>query len=453
MEKLDTYQEQGVDFLAGNFRGFLYDDMGLGKSAQAIRAADAVGAEKILVVCPAAARINWGREFRKFQLHDRSISLVMSSSQVLDRAADVTIVNYDLIHKRAILNQLLIRQWDIVVLDESQYLKEPDAARTMAVYGPRCDGEFGIVDNGFYVWPLSGTPSPNNPLELWASLYALTPQAILYQGKPLTWYQFLCRYCVWDTDKYGKTVVRRGRNLKELRARMRPFMLRRLKKDVLKDLPPLRVAEWALDVQESFAHVLKLEQHPELQYAIDRLKSGASPEDLLASLPSEYVATLRRVTSLVKAKAVAELMRTELAAGLDKIVLMAWHRQAIEILFEELNAAGYKTVRLWGGMSPKDAQSAIDAFQDDPEVRVFVGQITSAGTAITLTAASQMMFVEMAWSPKTNEQARDRVYRRGQKNPVLIRCAYLPGSIDEAVTAVLRRKLSDINELLGDENG
>lgn len=444
------YQEKGAEFLAARFRGYLFDDMGLGKSAQAILAADKVQAENILVICPATARINWGREFRKFQNRARSVNVILSSRQSITDAVGVTVVNYDLVHKKAIWNRLIERKWDVVIIDESHFLKEAEALRTQAVYGHTCDGSLCLVDQAIYVWVLSGTPMLNNPLELWPMLHALTPQAIEYNGKPLSWWQFLNRYCVYKEDKWQKIKIVKGRNLEELNGRIKPYFLRRLKKHVLKDLPPVTVSCFAMDVGGTFSHLKELESHPEVQVLREWLEQGKelTLDQWSTLLDSEHMATLCRYTGIIKAQAVVELLKDELECGLDKIVLMAWHRDAIQIMYEALNSMGYKTVRLWGGDSPKAQQEAIDGFQNDPEIRVFIGQIAAAGQAITLTAASQLMFVESSWSPTINDQVRDRVHRIGQTYPVFVRFAYLPGSIDEPMTAVIARKMDTINRVL-----
>jgi SNF2 family DNA or RNA helicase len=451
-ELLSPYQLEGADFLSGKFRAGLFDDMGLGKSAQAIRACDDIGAERILVICPATGRVNWGREFQRFQKQRRKTYTIMSGSQKLPLGDGLTIVNYDLVAKRPIYNQLVSHRWDVCILDESHKLKEPDALRTQSVYGPRCDGELSIVGNALYTWALSGTPMLNNALELWSMLHTLAPELILWNGKPLSWWQFLNRYCVYKENKHQRIVVIKGRNGEELKNRIAPFFLRRMKRDVLKDLPDVRVSCFALNVTETVSHILKMEEHPEVARLREHIEANPGADINLGDFgplaESEHMATLIRLTGIVKAHAIVDLLKDELTGGLDKIVLMAWHREAIQVLFDGLNDAGFKTVRLQGGMTPRAQQEAIDSFQTSPDVRVFIGQISAAAEVITLTAASQLMFVEASWSPKINEQARDRVWRRGQKESVLVRFAYLPGSIDEAITSVLERKMVTLNAIM-----
>lgn len=447
-EQLRPYQLAGAEFLASRKRAYLFDDMGLGKSAQAIRAADYILGNKVLVICPAAARVNWGREFDRFQLYPRETTIITDTKQDIPRGEGVTVINYDLVSRKRYFNQIMVQEWDVLILDEGHFLKEPESQRTKAVFGPRCDGLEGLIEKAEYAWNLSGTPVPNNPLELWPALRAMTPEAILYNDKPRSWWQFLNRYCIWAENKYRRISVKKGQNLAELRARIAPYVLRRLKKDVLTELPACQVATHYLDVNESLAQLRHMEEDPVVQEMLQTLSAGQEIDLELLAASSPHIATVRRLTGEIKARATVDMIGTEIICGLDKLVVMAWHRDAIAILYDGLTAAGIKTVRLQGGMTPKQTQAAIDDFQNDPDTKVFIGQITSAGQAITLTAASQLLFLEASWSPKVNEQARDRVYRMGQKNPVLIRFAVLPGSIDEAVTSVLQRKLTVIDELM-----
>lgn len=448
---LFPYQEVGAEFLRTNERGFLFDDMGLGKSAQAIRACDLIEAEKVLVLCPASARMNWCREFYKFQRIPRLAKAITSGRDDLPTNG-VVVINYDLIHRDAIRNQVLIQQWDAIVLDEVHFLKSHKAARTKAVFGKTCNGQDAVVSQGNFVWAMSGTPAPNNPLELWPMLRAITPGILEYNGKPLDYWQFLNRYCVYKRNNFNGINIIKGRNMSELRNRIKPVMLRRKKQEVLKDLPPILVSQIALDVEDAVSKLQKVEYSEKMEGALKYLSETpvekVDLDKLQAAIGTEHLATLRQVMGTIKAAAVSKLIQEELEAGLDKIVLMCWHREAIELLYDELNAAGHRTVRLWGGMSAEEQQQSVDSFQNDKRTRVFIGQITAAGQSITLTSAANLMFVEASWSPKVNEQVRDRVYRIGQERQVTIRFASIPGSIDDIVMQVLRRKLSTLNELL-----
>lgn len=438
------YQPEGVDFLAKAPRAaFLLDTMGLGKTIQAIRAADKAGHRKVLVVCPAVARINWQREFDRFGTLRRSSWIVASSA---DAGAlpmhDVTIISPDLLSRAYVLNWLTLQRFDVLIIDEAQAFKNPGAKRTQALYGPRCDGKDGLISSCDRVWLLSGTLAPNNVSELWPHLRALAPETITTNGAPLSLANFVKRYCVTRDGTYG-LVFLGVRNMAELKPRIRPYIKRRRAEDVLKDLPPIRWGETALSA--TGAHANKAAKADQACAALAKLPD----DELLAALRADdsvHLASLRRLTGLAKVLSAIDLFLAEHAEGqIDKRVIFAHHLEVIESLF--LGLTDLAPVVITGATSPAKRQHAIDSFQADCQVKVFIGQIQAASTAITLTAASQVDFIEASWSPADNVQAAKRCHRIGQVRPVFARFLSLAGSIDEAVMGVLKRKAKALAEL------
>ncbi len=224
---LYPYQQTGAAFLAGRKRALLADDMGLGKTAQAIAAATQVDAEKILVICPASVRENWRREIERF---------------APGKISRWRVESYD--SARSNFGFLLDIGYDLIVIDEAHYLKSATAKRTQAIFGPKCDGVGGLVEKAKYVFLLSGTPMPNHPAELWPMLRSCAPETILSArtGKPWSYWQFVKGYCKTRNNGFGEQIVG-GKNLDQLKSALQPFMLRRLKEEVMPDLPPIRFAE------------------------------------------------------------------------------------------------------------------------------------------------------------------------------------------------------------------
>ena len=186
-----------------------------------------------------------------------------------------------------------------------------------------------------------------------------------------------------------------------------------------------------------------LEDGPEGEAILAVLRDANGEKDLAKLVV--HVAELRRITGLAKVQPVIEQLKDELAGGLKKIVLFAHHKDVITGLLDGLK--DYNPVALFGGVSPSARQTAIDSFQNNPEIRIFIGQLAAAGTAITLTAASDVLFIESSWVPAENAQAAMRVHRIGQKDSVLIRFATLAGSLDEWITETVRRKTAVLSEL------
>lgn len=427
MNHLYPYQEVGAEFLSRQKTALLADSMGIGKTAQAIVAARKVGAKEILVVCPASVVENWKREF----------AMWWPTSAGGSDNRNVVAISYD---KAARNPDGLRRKWSVVILDEAHYLKNPKAKRTKAILGDRMTRNGGVVERADYVWCLTGTPAPNNPTEIWPMLHALSPGLISRDHKPLNFYQFMRRYCVVKNNGFGDQIVR-GKNLEELKERMAPFVLRRRKEEVLTDLPELRFGELSLS-SDAARKALDAIDHDDVARIKRALEGGA---EALSKLSTE-MATVRRLTALAKAPLVAEWVKEWLDGSEEKIVLFGQHREALATLGDALSA--YNPVCIDGSVPSTARQRAVEMFQSPSmDVRVFLGQIQAAGTGITLTAASDLIFLEQSWTPADNAQAAMRIHRIGQKRGCLVRTAMLPGSIDEAVQRVLARKTEDLVQL------
>ena len=435
---LYLYQEDGVRFLSHRNTACLADDMGLGKSVQAIAAADEIGAQTVVVLCPASARVNWIREFAKWQTKARAAGIIRTGT---DNAVPlgVTICSYDLAHRQAVAAKLAALDIDLLILDEGHYLKSRRARRTKAVYG-----KDGLASRAKTVWVLTGTPAPNNPAELWPMLNALMPMAITNgSGRPMDYWRFVNGFCSTVDNGFGIKITG-GKNIGNLKHRIAPYFLRRKKADVLPDLPPIRFADLVLEPGPLALQLAEAELGPEGD-AI-RAAVAEADSDGLVSVQSS-VAALRRLTGLAKVRPVIDQVVDDLEGGLGKIVIFAWHRDVICQISEGLTK--YRPCVLHGGTSFVERQLAIDGFQQHADRRVFVGQVTAAGTAITLTAASDVLFAETSWVPADNAQAAARCHRIGQRSGVLVRFAQLNGSLDEQVTKALRRKTAVLTELFG----
>lgn len=428
MPTLYPYQVEGASFLAHQPTALLADDMGLGKSAQAITAAAAVGAKHIGVVCPASLRENWRREFNLFWMVEQGADFRMPM---------VYIESYDKIIRGAWEN---LARLDVLILDEAHYLKTKDTKRTLAVLGKK--GLLHLLKPK-HVWCLTGTPTPNHPAELWPILYNLAPETIQIESKkpkPMAYWTFVNKYCKTVDNGFGTQIVG-GKNMETLREKIAPFVLRRKKADVLKDLPGLRVSELPLYDKGALAALKKQIPEEELLSVVAALEDHGA--DGLARI-APHVATLRRVTGMAKVAVCAEWAKDYLSQTRKKIVIFAHHKMVLDVLQEEF---GIEAVRLDGSCTPEQRQSAVDKFQTNPLCRVFLGQLQAAGVGITLTAAEVCLIVEPSWVPSENEQAIMRIHRIGQENHCFAYFACLADSIDEKIVKVAARKADDIARL------
>lgn len=419
VEAIYPYQQAGVEWLAERRTAFLADEMGLGKTVQAIRGADIIGAKKILVICPAVARIQWAREFERWQTVERSVFSWVSPPH---GNPDVVIVSNAGINQGPVAEKLQECAWDLLILDEAQAFKSQQAKRTVAIYG-----KDGLCRKTARTWLLSGTPMPNHPGELWTHLRVLF-------GETLDYPDFLNRYCITAQGDYGLRVLG-SRNLGELKDKLRPHLLRRRTSEVLRELPPIAFGEVVVRAENSAGIVAAM-----------MAKLGTIDPEALATCNQEHLSALRRMIGILKAPAVAELIMGELTADpLMKLVCFAHHLDVLDTLQESCSSLG--VVRIDGATRPVMRQEAIDTFQNKPDVRLFLGQIQACSTAITLTAANRVLFAEASWTPGDNVQAAKRCHRIGQTRPVLARFVTLDGTIDDAVNRVLARKARMLTEL------
>jgi SNF2 family DNA or RNA helicase len=426
MNHLFDYQKVGADFLCNNPAAFLADEQGLGKTLQVIAACDTLGITKVVVICPAIAKINWRREFERWGTVER----------------EVKVFSYDKItQSKEVRNEIAKFEPDVLVLDEAHYLKNRTAKRTKFIYGQYCRGD-GLVRFADRVWLLSGTPLPSNVSDLWTHLKAIWRY-------PLNFTDFTLYFCKTWNGKFGLQILgNKSERMAEFKTVLKSMMLRRKSEVVLKDLPPIWWQDTSIEVA-NWSDTKHIEDPREKEAVNAILANALTNEDLSEKIDgiAPHIASLRRLTGVAKAAPIATQIAGELADdAYDKIVIFAYHTDAIQTLYDKLK--DYGPVVVAGGMPTAERQASIDTFQSDPKCRVFIGQITACSTAITLTAASQVAFVEMDWLNSTNAQAAKRCHRIGQLKPVIVRVFSLVNSVDEHVNKILARKAQMISEAL-----
>ena len=412
---LYRYQEEGASFLSMRRHALLADEMGLGKTVQAIIAAGILCVEKLVVICPAIARSNWRRELEHWNF-----------------SGEAVIESYDKSIRPSFEHTIRTYVPDLMILDEAHYLKNPKSQRTRTLYGKGCTGN-GLIRYAKRVWLLSGTPMPNNASELWPMMYAMF-------GLRLNWWNYIRRYCRYEITSYGLKISG-NRNVEELKEILKPHVLRRRQEQVLDDLPAMTWETVTIDPEDASR---KPDETAEALSVRQAINSG---REFSSIIQNPVLATLKREVGLAKAAPAAKLVRDELQRmEYQKIFIVAYHRDVIGSLAESLKDFG--AVVVTGGTPSGKRQVLIDRFQNDPQCRVFIGQITAAGTAITLTATNQVLFAETSWSPGDLVQAAKRCHRIGQKRPVFVRILALSDSLDESVSRVLAGKAGMISQIL-----
>lgn len=438
---LFPYQVDGAKFLSGKSRGGLFDEMGVGKTAQGIGAIDALDLQRGIVVCPASVREVWAGEFKKFATRRRKVLKARSIHDLglwLKGRADVMLVSYEMAAKWT--PKIVGDVFDFLIFDESHYLKSPDAQRTRAMLGTHCDGENGLARWAAHVWFLTGTPMPNDPTDIW-------PFLRFCKGTSLNRAPFTARYFRSRMRTFSSSQEPIEAMVPELRQAIRSCAIRRTQEQAGLQLPPVWLTTITVDGDTAeIADMMR--DYPGLEKAIlDAIEAGG-----LSFLDAQHVATLRRLVGEAKAPAYAHMLADELTnGGKDKQVIFGLHTRASQIITEHLRAQGLKGVTLTGATSERDRVEAVQSFQEDPSVRWFYGNITAAGTGNTLTAAAHIDMFEQAWAPAPNAQALFRVRRIGQKRSVVGRFISLANSIDVAVAETVARKTAAIMKIEGTE--
>ncbi len=394
------YQIEGRDFLAGRTRALLADEMRVGKSCQAIMAAHKLGAQSMLVTCPAIAVPHWHREIEKWWP-----SGPLPKAQVLSYNKATTLWEEGFSQPR----------FDVFIPDEAHFAKTPTAKRTRMVYG-----KTGFGQAAGAIWPLSGTPAPKHAAELWPMLKAFGVVGMDYQA-------FIERYCVYDkwADKIRGT---KQSMIPELRTLLATVMLRRTRKDVAPDMP-------AIDFQF-------LEITPTTAADLPAGIDTEHLEDNPTSMQAERIAVAQsKVVPL--AKNIDFAISNEL---LKQTVVFGWHTEPLEHLTRLLNSLNINTELITGKTTPVQREKIQNNFRSGL-TQVIVGNIMSCGTAIDLSSASHGHFIELDWVSGNNVQAANRLVSMEKKEKVTIDVATVPGTIDDGVQQVLMRRVRELSQL------
>jgi len=421
---LYDYQKEGIQTIVANKNLLLADEQGLGKTVQTIEALRYIDARRILVLCPASLKYMWQEQFDQWS--DNLLTQVVANGKsAIVATNNVVIANYDLVSKRYIYEQL--RDWspDMVIYDEAHYLKNPTSKRAKASFLLGAKASRRLM--------LTGTPMLNRPIELYSILRFLKRETV----EPYDNYKkYGYKFCNGKEGPFGFD-VKGASCTDELNYRLkRTVMLRRLKKDVLTDLPSKTMQIIPMEQTKDTKKIVKQEG------LFDVAKILEKPD---ANLIGE-MATIRRELGEAKLPQSVSYIKDVMASGVEKVVVFAYHKVVCEGLYEAFKDDG--AVLVYGGTASTDRQRYVDRFQKDADTKVFIGQIQAAGTGLTLTAASHVVFVENSWVPGEMDQAVDRCHRIGQENKVIAQVLVVKDSIDHVIMRSMFFKKRKIKEVL-----
>jgi len=436
MPLLSFQKKQGVPFILSRNRSYLAHQPGLGKSAQFITAVNSKPG-KALITCPAFLRVNWAREITKWAYRDfPSIAIIPTSSKrmTMNWDADFIICPDSMFSAHWVREGLKRVRFRHVAIDEAHRFKNAEASRTTCLFGGRTKKvqSPGLIYTAEHVVALSGTPMLNRPIELWPLLYAMAPETIDFM--PLT--QFGYRFCKPWRDEMGYVHFTGSSNEAELNERVKPFLQRIRKEDVLSDLPEKIREVIFMDRDPRDKELIALDQEILKQVS----KSSAEIPQSLGE-----IAKLRHEIGLAKAPWVAKFVHSYLEDG-ESIILFAHHRDVVEELARHL--AGFQPMVINGGIEQGLRTKYQDLFQSKKK-KLIIGNIEAMNLGLTLTAATRVVFAEYAWTPALNEQAEDRAHRIGQHDSVFVQYIVLPNSLDERVLQRVLEKQETIGKVIG----
>uniref|UniRef100_A0A7N6BDB4 SWI/SNF-related matrix-associated actin-dependent regulator of chromatin subfamily A-like protein 1 n=1 Tax=Anabas testudineus TaxID=64144 RepID=A0A7N6BDB4_ANATE len=395
---LMPFQREGVNFaVSKQGRLLLADDMGLGKTVQAICIAAYYRNEwPLLVVAPSSVRFTWAEAFRRWlpSLSPDSINVVVKAKDNL-RSGLVNIISYDLLSRMD--KQQSGRPFSVLIMDESHFLKNMKTAR--------CKAALPLLKAAKRVILLSGTPAMSRPAELYTQILAVRPTLFP------RFHEFALRYCdakqmTWGWDYSGSS------NLGELKLLLEEcLMLRRLKSDVLSQLPA--------------------KQRKVVTITIDGINTrtkaalSAAAKDL-----TEYFNVLlcNNYAVLVCGR---EYITDMLECGREKFLVFAHHKLVLDHITSELGKKSVSFIRIDGSTPSAERQQLCERFQYSTKTCVAVLSITAANMGLTLHSADLVIFAELFWNPGVLIQAEDRVHRIGQTNNVNIHYLVAKGTADD----------------------
>ena len=423
-----NHQKIAIEKLAGSKRFILADDMGLGKTTSTIIAALETGSKKILIVCPASLKINWQREIENYS--DRPVFIC--EGKKFSTEHDFVIINYDILknfHDPKSKELTLLEQcnFDLVILDEAHMISNAQAQRTKIINS--------FVKKINRVWLLTGTPMTSRPMNYYNLL------SIIESPVAQNWMAYAIRYCQGYQFKAGNRKVWNvsgASNLEELRDRTSKQILRRLKEEVL-DLPDKIITPVYLRLQSKEYENLMGEYYDWYDKNPDESSS--------LTVQFSKLMKVRKVIANEKTRQTIEFAENILEQG-KKVIIFTNFTDSLQTIYQHF---GKQAVYLDGSCSNSVRQQAVDQFQNEEKIKVFVGNLKAAGVGLTLTSAEVVIMNDLSFVPAEHAQAEDRAYRYGQKSNVLVYYPLYENTIEGAIYDILNKKKEIIRTVMGDQ--
>eukprot|EP00076_Gallus_gallus_P007264 XP_003641641.2 DNA annealing helicase and endonuclease ZRANB3 [Gallus gallus] len=432
-KKLLPFQEKGIIFaLQRSGRCMIADEMGLGKTIQAIAISYYYRREwPLLIVVPSSLRYPWVDELEKWipELSPDDIIIIQNKTDTgRISTSKVIVLGYGLLTSDAqtLVDTLYRQNFKVVVIDESHYMKSRNAMRSNIL--------LPIVQKATRAILLTGTPALGRPEELFMQIEALFPRRF---G---TWSEYAKKYCDARLRFFGKRKqwdCRGASNLKELHQLLREIMIRRLKNDVLTQLPPKVRQRIPFDLPQATAKNLST-TFAEWERLMRKLNSEPTDSHFVEIM--SLITRMYKETAIAKAGAVKDYIRMMLENDKLKFLVFAHHISMLQACTEAVIENKVRYIRIDGSVPSAERIRLVNQFQKDPDTRVAILSIQAAGQGLTFTAATHIVFAELYWDPGHIKQAEDRAHRIGQCSSVNIHFLIAKGTLDPLMWAMLNRK-------------
>lgn len=432
-KKMFKYQKEGVEHVVRHFNGraLIADDMGLGKTLQAIALSKYYGYTRVLVICPAYLRYNWKAEFDKW-LGIKEVCLIKKGSDELKGYPVIT--SYELAVKK---RELLMKYgFDMVICDESHYMKNHKTKRTK--------GLAPLIRNINKALLLTGTPALNRPSELFSQANMVRRDFFPKFKK------YAERYCDRKMSPLGYWDDSGSSNPHEVHwLAKKTVMIRRLKRDVLKDLPKKHRSQLHIEmgVRDTYEMIPLFNEWRQLNKDIPKMQPCSKEVQNADFRRKCVISELYGLTAEAKCNAMQMLVKDTIQTGIQFLVF-CYHKTLMDAIEEACEGKG---MRIDGDTPTELRHEYVKDFQSG-KYQVAVLSMLAAGTGITLTSASHVIFAELYWVPGVLLQSEDRVHRIGQQNPCHIQYVICKDTLDPYIYKSIQWKLDTIDGCLDQRN-
>eukprot|EP00743_Colponemidia_sp_Colp-15_P012994 GILK01014951.1.p1 GENE.GILK01014951.1~~GILK01014951.1.p1 ORF type:complete len:926 (-),score=132.15 GILK01014951.1:44-2776(-) len=433
---LMEFQKVGVTFgIEKNARVLIADEMGLGKTIQALAISYLYPSDwPVLIICPSSMRLTWVDEVRTWlsAVEEDDIHVILTGKQMPTKSDRVTIISYDLATRMAA--DLAKIKYNIIIADEAHYLKTAKSKRTQVITPLMQSAKRAIL--------LTGTPALSRPVELFSQLHILRPDLFS------TFKDFADRYCAPKPGFRGIDYTGAS-HTRELHALLdKTVMIRRLKKDVLTQLPSKRRQKVQVATEASVVKRIQVLLNRESDSENGPVTTQEESESWESKMSSnKLINECFVLTGRAKLPGITEYVE-DLVTGGCKFLLFAHHIEVLDAVEQVVSRLKVGYIRVDGSTSQQQRHSGVERFQTDDNCKVAILALTAAGQGLTLTAASTVVFAEMHWTPGVMQQAEDRVHRIGQQRSVNIHYLFGKLTLDQTIWPKLQKKLEVVSSTL-----